>query len=141
MATPTASGFYHKGNEKLLKGEIDLVNDDIRILFLSDAHVIDLTDEFVSEVVANESSGSTRQALAGEAITSTTNVAKFDANDIALTSETFDFEHIVMYKYNVADSAADLIAYWTFTPQSASAQDININWNAGGIITDTAQTT
>lgn len=141
MATPTASGFYYKGNEKLAKGLIDRVNDDLRIMFLSDAHVIDLTDEFVSDVVANESAGSTRQALAGEAITSALNVATFDANDIALSSQTFDFEHIVLYKYNASDSAADLIAYWTFTPQSASAQDININWNANGITTDTSATT
>jgi hypothetical protein len=141
MATPTASGIYHKGNLALAKGEIDRLNDTLQIIFLSSAHTINAsTHELISDVVAHEVGTIARQTLGTKTITnSTSNIAKFDAADIALTGITGDFKHIVLAKFDTADNNANskLIAYWTFADQSAVNQDININFNASGIITET----
>lgn len=141
MANPIASGIYHKGNLAMARGEIDRLNDTIQVIFLSNAHTIDAVNHnIINDVVAHEVGTIARQTLGTKTITnSTSNVAVFDGDDIALTGITGDFKHIVLAKFDTADSNANskLLAYWTFADQSANNQDININFNANGIITET----
>jgi len=142
MPTPTASGIYHKGNLALAKGEISRLSNTLQIIFLDTTHVIDaVNDDIINDIVSGEVGTIARQTLTGKTLDNSTasNVAKFDGSNIALTGITGDFKHIVLAKFDTADNNANskLIAYWTFADQSASNQDININFAATGITTET----
>jgi len=141
MANPIASGIYHKGNLAMARNEINRLTDTIQVIFLSNAHTIDaINDDIINDVVDHEVGTIARQTLGSKTITNTTsNVAVFDGADISLVGITGDFKHIVIAKFDTADSNANskLLAYWTFEDQSANNQDININFNINGIITET----
>jgi hypothetical protein len=141
MPTPIVSGIYHKGNLALAKGEINRLNDTIQVIFLSNAHTINAsTHELISDVVAHEVAEISRQTLSGKTIdnSGSSNIVKFDGLDINIQGVTGNFKHVILAKFDTADnnSNSKLLAYWTFADQALLNQDININFNVNGIITE-----
>lgn len=101
---------------------IDFDTDDIRILLLTDAHVLDRAlDDFVDDVAADEVSGTNyaRKSLANATLTVTANTLKFDADDPSAYAQSAsgfsNARHAVLFKdAGGLDSANALIAFATF---------------------------
>lgn len=129
-----ASAMYAKALISLLKGEINLETDDIRAMIVDTAdETFNDADQYVSDIT-----GAGIVARSGALQNKTLGVVSkgtFDADDITLTSVTGDStETVIVYKYNVADSSARLIA-WCEGSVTPNGNNITISWNALGIFT------
>lgn len=124
---------WASAKESFLKGEIDLVNDDIRVI------LVDLADytfssghDFLDDVASAARVNVT--AMAGM---STTN-GVFDANDTVMSSVSGDqSEALIIYKHTGTESTSPLILFIdtgvTGLPVTPDGTDITITWDANGI--------
>jgi hypothetical protein len=79
----------------------------------------------------------TDQTLGGktQAYDGSTNKIAFDADDSVWTSLTGTFRYALIYKDTGTAATSPLIAYVDFgLDTTASAQDLTVQWNAGGIV-------
>lgn len=123
---------YLKGKAHILglATKVDLVADDIRLLFFdNDDQAFSSSHEFVADLTAGgiiARSG----ALAGKTVTS----GVFDANDLTVTAVSGDqFERVVLFKHTGSDATAVLIANWDITAFTPNGGDINVVFNASGL--------
>ena len=134
------SGFFNTGKAELMKGNIDLVNDTIKIAFMDPAYAPNIdTHENLDDISASIASGSTDQTLASKAVNTdtTNNRAEFDCADISLASQTIagGTDMIVVYKSTGVASSSTLICYidiaeGTLAPVNGT---LSITWNAEGL--------
>jgi hypothetical protein len=97
---------YDSGREGFLDGSIDWDTDDIRVMLVLSTYTFSAAHKFLSEIVSYDNGRSA--ALTGKAIAA--GVA--DAADSSLVATAAGASKaIVVYKYNVSDSAARLICY------------------------------
>jgi len=127
-----ANALFDKGREAFLNGDIDFLNDDIRIILVDAAdYTVNLaTHDFLDDVgVAARVAVSS--ALASK--TSTNGVA--DAADVTFPLVTGDqSEAIVIYKHTGTESTSNLIAYIdtaTGLPVTPNGGDITVQWDNG----------
>jgi hypothetical protein len=133
---------YSKAKPKILKGEIDLTSDSIKLALLTGNYLPVVGNEFWSAISVNEiiSSGSYvpgGASLADKAVAEdTTNEESiFDAGNVRWTSLTATFRYAVLYKDTGDPAASPLIAYFDYeTDQVLVGQPYQITWNLGGII-------
>lgn len=126
-----ANALYDTGRNAFLKGDIDWVNDDIRVTLVDTAdYAVNLSShDFYNDiaVAARVATGT----LAGKAASA--GIA--DANDLTFSAVTGDqSEALVIWKYNATESLAQLIAYIdsaTGLPVTPSGGDIIIAWDNG----------
>lgn len=127
-----ANSLYDKGRQKFLEGDIDWVNDDIKLTLIDTAdYTVNLsTDEFLSiiplaAIVATSANFSNKTTTDGVA----------DADDVTLTSVTGDTcEAIVIYKDTGSSATSPLIAYIdiaTGLPITPTGGDESVQWNNG----------
>src|SRR3990170_6844676 len=64
-----ASGAYNEGINAIGDGSIDFLTNTIKVLLINSAYVYDPDHSFVSDVVANEVAGATRQTLGTKTVT------------------------------------------------------------------------
>lgn len=131
---------YYKFKQLLFEGEIDLIDQTVRVALLT-GHTSDLdAHEKFSDVSGDEESG-TGYTAGGEALTSKTNgfdsgsgVNTFDAANVTWTGlDVGTPSHLVAY----VDSSDDwLISRWEVTTPT-NGGDYTIQWNASGILTIT----
>jgi len=128
-----ANGFYAKTKKLILDGDIDLLNDDIRVILIDTAdYTVDLAaHDFLDDVPAG-ARVKVSDALASK--TSTDGV--FDAADVTLASVTGDVsEALVIYKHTGTDSTSPLIAYIDTVssglPVTPNGGNITITWDNG----------
>lgn len=127
-----ANALYDKGRQAFLEGDIDWINDDIRVILIDAAdYTVNLaTHDFLDDIpVAARVAVSS--ALSGK--TATDGVA--DANDVTFTSVTGDqSEALVIYKHTGTESTSNLIAYIdtaTGLPVTPNGGDITVVWDNG----------
>lgn len=135
-----ASAFNNNGKGEIMKGNIDLESDTIKIAFMDEAYVFDKdADDNYDDISASIASGSTDQTLANKAVNidDVNDRAEFDADDIALTSQTISggTDGVIIYKDTGVASTSTVIAWvefaeGTLTPVNG---DLDINWNSEGI--------
>jgi hypothetical protein len=127
-----ASGLYAAAKKAFLDGDIDLLNDDIRVQLIDVAdYVVDLAaHDFLDDVAAAARVG-TATALASK----TTTAGVFDAADTVVSAVTGDgTEAVLVYSHTGgADSARRLIAYFdnagvVLTP---NGNDVTVQWDNG----------
>lgn len=126
-----ANALYNEGREDFLGGTIDWDTDDIRVMLVKTGYTFNAAHDFLDDVATSYDNGRTA------AIQSPTIVGGVaDAADISLVATSaVACDALVIYKYNVADAAAELIAYINsatglpFTP--AASQTVNITWDSG----------
>jgi hypothetical protein len=139
-----ASFIYNKAKEGLLNGTLDLVADNLYAMLVTSAYTANPDHDFVSAIGANELSGTgySRRLL------NTKSVIESDANDRAeFTAANLAWSAInagtaaalVLYKrIGGSDNPAvdTLIAYIDSGgfPVVTNGGDLNINWNAAGIL-------
>lgn len=127
----------------VLNGNIDLVNDTIKVMLLDSNHTNDIdAQEFVDDVSANEVSASGTYALGGAALTSktvttddTNDRGVFDAADVTFTSSTITARYAVIYKDTGTPSTSPIVCIFDFvTDQVSTSGDFSIQWNTDGIL-------
>ena len=132
-----ASGIYNRLKANLMKKDIDLEVDVIKVMLLSSSHVFNPDHNLVSEISANEISGAGYtaggQALANKAVTQddVNDKAKWDADDAIWPNSTITARFAVLY-----DANNNLIGCIDFTEDKSSSNgEFKIQWHADGIIT------
>jgi len=142
-----ANGVYNRAKYLLLDGALDLpTTADLRVLLVKSTYTFDADHNFIDPGVTTGSqeisvAGYARQPLTGEVI------VEDDANDFAyLDADDPVFASLVagqtvggaiLYKYNVADTAAELIAFYDLADTATNGGNITVQWAAvasGGVL-------
>jgi hypothetical protein len=139
-----ASFIYNKAKEQLLNGTLDLVADPIYAVLVTGGYTPNPDHDFVSSVGANELSGTgySRKLLTSKSVTEvdSSDRAEFTADNLQWTAiNAGTASGVVLYKrVGASDNAAAdvLIAHIDSGgfPVVTNGGDLNINWNASGII-------
>ncbi|MDP3789140.1 MAG: hypothetical protein Q8R48_01930 [Candidatus Omnitrophota bacterium] len=132
-----ASGIYNRFKANLMKKDIDLEVDTIKVMLLSSSHAFNPDHNLVSQISANEITGTGYTAggaaLANKTVTQddTNDKAKWDADDVSWQNSTITARFAVLY-----DANNNLIACIDFAEdKSSSSGEFKIQWHADGIVT------
>lgn len=126
-----ATGFYAKGKQKILNGDIDFDTDTIKVRLVKNTYTENLTtDEFVSSVT--KITGTTDQTLTSPSITN----GVFDAADVTFTAVPSgeNAEAVVLYKFVTNDADSPVIAFIdsiTGFPFPTNGGNVVIQWDNG----------
>lgn len=126
-----ANGMYVKGIEALMKGEIDLIDDTIKVLLVDAAdYTVNLsTHDFLDDVAAG--SRVATATLGTKAVTG----GAFDAADVTFSAVTGDpSEALVIYKDTGVEGTSPLIMYIdtaTGLGVTPNGGDITVTWDSG----------
>lgn len=132
-----AKALYYKARTSFAKGEIDLLNDDIRVILVDTA---DYTVDLVNHDFLDDVTGAGRVATSGALASKTvTDPGIFDAANVTFSAVSGDVsEALVGYKHTGTEGTSNLIWYddtASGLPITPNGQDILLTWDAGGIIT------
>lgn len=127
-----ANGLYDAGREAFLSGDIDWLNDDIKVILIdTNDYVADLSsDDFLNDIpvaarVSTSSNLSSKTASNGVA----------DAADVTFSSVSGDeAEALVIFKDTGSEATSNLIAYIdtaTGLPVTPNGGDITVTWDSG----------
>lgn len=127
-----ANGLYDAGREAFLSGDIDWLNDDIKVILIdTNDYVVDLSsDDFLNDIpvaarVSTSSNLSSKTASNGVA----------DAADVTFSSVSGDeAEALVIFKDTGSEATSNLIAYIdtaTGLPVTPNGGDITVTWDSG----------
>lgn len=127
-----ANGLFAKAKESLLKGEINLPTDNLKIVLVdhgSDTPVL-ATDQFLSDIGAGA-----RIATSGNLTTKTVTNGVFDADDVTIAGVTgATVESVVLYQDTGVAATSRLILMLdtatglVLTPNGAS---VTVAWDNG----------
>ena len=123
-----ANAMTNYGKGELLNGNIDLVNDDIYLMLITDSHTPDIdAEEFIDDVSANEVAASGTYSAGGAALATksvtvddTNNRAYFDATDVAFTSATITARYAYLYKNTGTPGTSQIIGYYDYGANKTS---------------------
>jgi hypothetical protein len=127
-----ANALYDKGREAFLNGQIDWLNDDIRVILVDSAdYAVNLaTHNFLDDVGV-----AARVAVSSSLLSKTSTDGVADAADISFTMVTGDpSEALIIYKHTGTESTSNLIAYIdtaTGIPITPANQTISVQWDNG----------
>jgi hypothetical protein len=132
---------YNSFKEKVMKGQIDLVDDTIRVALVDSSYTPDKDAHEDYADLSGEVSGTGYSAggksLANKTVTKdvTDNEGVFDADDITWSSSTITARGAVVYKDSGTDTSSWLIAYFDFgSSKSSSSGDFTVQWGSEGIV-------
>lgn len=129
-----ANAIYPEAKDAILSGEIDLLNDTIKVVICSSTYTYNAAHDF-----ADDLSGvlATSDALASKTLTA----GVFDAADVSYASVTGTVERWILKKDTGSDATSPLIAYFDTKTGSAAinsgalaAAPYGIQWDAAGIL-------
>lgn len=131
-----ANALYPTALKKLLDGEIDLLDDTIKIMLLDGDAAYSASDEFLDDV--NTDAVATSGALASKSTTA----GAFDATDVTFSALTGSAcEAWVLFK-DTGDAATSPLILWMDTKQDTTAfsytpngSDFTIQFGASGVFT------
>lgn len=143
-----ASLIYNYGKGEILKGNIDLLTDDIYVALVTSSYTPDKDAHENFDDINNEVSGEgydadgkelTYTGMSGQSnavsIDDANDRAEFDADDVTWASSTITARAAILYKYTGMDSTSTLIAYIDFGEDySSSSEDFTIEWDSEGIL-------
>lgn len=128
-----ANKLYDKAREAFANGDIDLLNDTIKVVLIDTAdYTVDLANhDFLDDIPAAARVG-TPVALTNKSTTA----GVFDADDVTFTSVTGDIcEALVIYQDTGVEATSRLIAYidtaTSGLPVTPNGGDIVITWDNG----------
>lgn len=134
------SFLYNAGKAALLRGDIDLENDTIKVALITSDYSPDKDAHDHFDDITNEVSGTGYTAggttLASKVVNQddANDRAEFDAADTTWSSSTITARAAVIYHDMGNPSTSTLIAYVDFGQDySSSGTDFTIEWNAEGI--------
>lgn len=133
-----ASNLYNPGLEKLLDGTIAFETDTINVLLVDTSHTFTKTHEFVSDIVANEASGTgyARKTLANAAIAldAANDRVEFDADNPSYTAlDAGTIAAAIIFKQVTNDADSPLIAQIDFADLVTNGSDVELQINSEGL--------
>ncbi len=133
-----SSVFYNNGKGELLKANIDLESDTIKLAFMATTYTPDIDAHvYWADISANIASGTTVQTLGSKTVTvdNTNNRAEFDAANITLSTITATTNKFVIYKDTGNVATSQLICCIDITEGTLSpiAGNLTLTFNAEGI--------
>lgn len=131
-----ASNLYNPGLEKLLDGTIDYENDTINVLLVDTSHTFTKTNEFVSDIVANEASGTgySRKTLANKSLALDGDQVEYDADNPTYTAlDAGTIASAVIFKQVTNDADSPLIANIDFPDLVTNGSDVELLINIDGL--------
>ena len=133
-----ASNLYNPGLEKLLDGTIAFESDTINVLLVDTSHTFTKTHEFVSDIVANEASGTgyARKTLANAAIAldAANDRVEFDADHPSYTAlDAGTIAAAIIFKQVTNDADSPLIAQIDFADLVTNGSDVELQINSEGL--------
>lgn len=137
------STLYLRGIEQMMTGNIDLVNDTIKLKYMQPAYTPNAgTDQYLSDVSASEASGAPTETLASNTVTIDTGNARveFDAADVTENTITTSTNKFIIYKDTGVASTSPLIACIDITEGTVApvSGTLAITFNTEGIFAVTA---
>lgn len=142
-----ASLVQNNAKRGILAGEIDMNADDIRIRLVMTNTTCDTENNIstlsgFTTIDACDATGYADVALTSEAVNqdNSNNRAEFDAADASFTGlggdATRDYQGVLLYKFVTNDTDSIPIAFIEFTnqPITSAASQVDIPWNAEGIL-------
>ncbi len=126
-----ANSLYTKGIEALMKGQVDLDTDTIKVTLIDAAdYTVDLAaHDFINDVPAGA-----RVATATLANTTVTGGA-FDADDVTFSAVTGDQSEALVIWQDTGNEATSVLIYYgdthTGLPVTPNGGDISITWSSG----------
>ena len=131
-----ASGYFNRGKTEILNGNIDPVNDTIKVAKMATTYTPNIdTDEYYDDISAD--AVGTDQTLGTKSITKndTDDAADFDAADTSETGQSITFDSVVYYKDTGTPSTSPLIAHADITEGTLTpvAGDIDLTFNSRGL--------
>lgn len=140
-----ASNLYNPGLLKLLDGTIDFENDTIKVLLVDGSHTYTKSNEFVSDIVANEvsnvsGSGYERKTLGSKTITldASNDRVEYDcANPTYTAIDAGTIASAIVYKEVTNDSDSPIIADIDFADLVTNGSDVELQVNVDGLFTVT----
>jgi hypothetical protein len=141
-----ASAVYNKGKYALVSGDVDWLTTTIKVMLVDDTYTFSATHNFVSDVSADELSGtgyvagfgnSGRKTLGSKTVTEddANNRAELDAGDLTWTgldAGTVGGAIVIVEITN--DAASLLLAFLDSTDTASNGGDFTFQWDAEGII-------
>ena len=127
-----ASGMYSFGTAQEMRGNYDLVNDDIAVIAVSSAYTPVLSShQYQNDIPAAAQIGEVN--LEGNAIVDTT----FFANSAVIEEPIAGLENnaVVIFNNTGNSATSQLIAYCEVTPVTTDGTPLTIDWPAEGIFT------
>lgn len=133
-----ASVFYNNGKGELLKANIDLETDTIKLAFMQTTYTPDVDAHvYWADISSSIASGTTAQTLSGKTVTvdNTNNRAEFDATDVSVASQTTTTDKFVLYKDTGNSATSQLICCVDISEGTLSPINgtLGITFNAEGI--------
>ena len=124
--------FYNSG--KLRFGALDWVNDDIRIIALDSTHLKDLSNQFLSDVDADDAGTGTIQ-LQNKTVTLDTDTAVLDADNIDVVATVNNAQYYALVLWTGDRLTSPLLAIMDNLEEAFSYNgSFKINFDAGGLI-------
>lgn len=122
-----ASALYPSFKQLLLGGDIDLINDDIRVALLDNTYTFSSAHDFRNDLTGVV-------ALSGALTSKTITSGVFDAADGLASSVTGNaIVSLALYKHTGVSSTDPLIGFIDGLSLTPNGNNINIVWNASGI--------
>jgi hypothetical protein len=124
---------YSTGIEVLLNGTVSWANSSIKALIVDSGYTFDKSDEFVSDLSADEvtnavGTGYARKTLTNKTVTLATDVVTLDADDLLYTAvqtnETWDA--LIVYAEGSSDASSPLLAYLNIDNLVTNGSDASI---------------
>lgn len=132
-----SSRCYNEGIHSIDNRNIDYISDTIKVMLVKSTYSMDPDSQFVSDIVASEVSGATRQTLGSKTITkdNTNDRDVFDGADSTFPSVTTGqtVGGAVVFKDTGSDATSKLICFSDTTDTPTNGGDIVIQWSANGI--------
>ena len=136
-----ADAIYNKFRAELLNGNIDLVNDTIKVMLLKNSYTPDVdAHDFIDDVSGDEVSGTGYTAggatLANPAVTEddANDKGKFDADDVSWPNSTITAHYAVVYKDTGTPSSSPVLGVFDFgADKTTNNTEFKITWGANGI--------
>lgn len=130
--------FHLKGLSEMMKGNIDLTADTIKLMFMDPAYTPNVgTHSYVSDISASRASGTTDVTLSSKTVTEDTGNSRveFDCADISVPNETTSTDYIAVYKSTGVDSTSPVIATIAINEGTLSPVDgtLALTINAEGL--------
>ena len=135
-----ANGVYNRAKYLLLDGALDLPTvADLRVLLVKSSYTFDPDHNFIDPDITTGSQeisvgGYARQPLVNEQIVEddTNDFAYLDADDVVFTALVSGqtVGGAVLFKFNAADTAAELIAFYDLTDAGTNGGNMTIQWAA-----------
>lgn len=133
-----ASRCYNAGVNGIGNQSIDFLNDTIKVMLVNSAYAHNPDSEFVSDIVANEVAGATRQTLGSKTVTkdNTNDRSVFDGADVTFPSVTAGSTvggAVVFKDAGGADSGNTLLAFVELADTATNGGNIGVAFHANGI--------